>query len=126
MSQKILVVEDENTLSQALNFKLESEGFEVVIAHDGEEGLEMAEKTKPDLVLCDIRMPKMDGCTMLHQIRETEWGKNLPAIMLTNLNDPEKIAEALKHNVFSYLVKSDWDLAQVVEKIKEELANSHR
>ncbi len=124
MSKKILVVEDEPVLSKALDFKLKDEGFEVIVAHDGAEGLELAEKSQPDIILCDIRMPKMDGCSMIRAVRETAWGKNLPAIMLTNINDPAKVAEAMKHNVLSYLVKSDMDLAQVVEKVRDGLTKA--
>ncbi len=126
MEKKILIVEDETTLAQALGFKLKGEGFEAIFAGNGIEGLEVAEKSQPDLILCDISMPQMDGFTMLKTMRGTPWGSKIPVIMLTNLNDSGKIADALSENVFSYLVKSDWDLAQVVEKIKEELANSHR
>jgi len=121
MNKKILIVEDELILLQALSLKLKEENFEVLNAHDGLEGLEMAEKYLPDLILLDIYMPKMDGLTMLEKVRSTPWGKDIPVIILTNSNGKEKLAEALSHWVFRYLVKSDWDLEQIVEKIKEGL-----
>ena len=65
MSQKILIIEDEANLVQALSTKLKTESFEVLVAYDGQAGLETAEKNKPDLILCDLLMPKMDGLTML-------------------------------------------------------------
>jgi len=68
-------------------------------------------------------MPKVDGLTMLNNLREaSEWGKNVPIILLTNLNDPEKVAEAFRDGVFDYLVKTNWKLEDVVKKVKEKIA----
>lgn len=120
MSKKILIIEDDLSLAKALRASLEEEKFEVLEAHDGLEGLASAEKNLPDLILCDISMPKMDGLSMLAALRKTEWGKNLSVIMLTNFSDEEKISLALKHSVFRYLVKSDWDLSQIIEEVKKE------
>ncbi|MCX6797763.1 MAG: response regulator [Candidatus Falkowbacteria bacterium] len=120
MSKKILIIEDDLILAKALRASLEEEKFEVSEAHDGFEGLAAAEKNLPDLILCDISMPKMDGLTMLATMRDTAWGKNLSVIMLTNFSDEEKISVALKHSVFRYLVKSDWDLSQIIAEIKKE------
>ncbi|MFA5163290.1 MAG: response regulator [Patescibacteria group bacterium] len=123
MPKKILIIEDDLSLAKALRASLEEEDFTVFEAHDGFEGLEAAEKNLPDLILCDISMPKMDGLTMLASLRKTEWGKNLSVIMLTNFSDEEKISIALKHSVFRYLVKSDWDLSQIIEEVKKEFNN---
>jgi DNA-binding response OmpR family regulator len=117
----ILIVEDEQTLGRALTAKLESVGFSVLCAHNGEEGLAVAQEKMPDLILADIIMPKMDGLTMLDKMRENEWGKNVPVIMLTNLSSAEDIDEATKNGVHDYLVKSDWTLEDIVAKVKEEL-----
>jgi len=122
MRKKILIVEDDVTLSKAVSYEFEQENFEVFVAYDGEEGLKIAEQNQPDLILCDINMPKMDGLTMLKNLRTTEWGKNTPVMMLTNLSDEQKVMEALSQQAFYYLVKSDWDLSQIVAKVKEKLA----
>lgn len=122
MRKKILIVEDDVTLSKAVSYEFEQENFEVFVAYDGEEGLKIAEQSQPDLILCDINMPKMDGLTMLKNLRTTEWGKNIPVMMLTNLSDEQKVMEALSQQAFYYLVKSDWDLSQIVAKVKEKLA----
>jgi DNA-binding response OmpR family regulator len=122
MTKRILIVEDDIVLAETLSISLVEEQFQVFEAHDGEEGLSLAEEIKPDLILCDINMPKMDGLTMLSKIRETSWGKDLLVIMLTNYSDRQNISEALKHSVFSYLVKSDWDLSQIVDEVKKQLA----
>lgn len=121
MAKKILIVEDDENLAEALSISLEEEGFEVAKAYDGLEGLTLAEKNKPELMLCDINMPKMDGLTMLANMRKTEWGKDIEVIMLTSYSDQQNISEALKHSVFNYLVKSDWDLEQIVEEVKKKL-----
>lgn len=121
MNKRILIVEDNTTLVKALSISLKEEKFEVYEAHNGEEGLASAEKLLPDLILCDINMPKMDGLTMLSRIRGTKWGKNLLFIMLTNYSDQQKISEALSNSVFTYLVKSDWDLSQIVDEVKKNL-----
>lgn len=118
---KILVVEDELILLQALAEKLKSEYYEVVEAHDGQEGLTKALKEHPDLILLDIIMPIMDGMTMLNKLREDEWGRTVPVIILTNLSGGDQVAEALGKGVYHYLIKSDWTLDQLVQKIKERL-----
>lgn len=118
MNKKILIVEDDVTLSEALSMSLKEEKFEVFEAHDGIQGLEMAERILPDLIICDINMPKMDGLTMLSQMRSKKWGKDLSVIMLTNYSDQKKISAALESSIFNYLVKSDWDLSQIVEQVK--------
>lgn len=117
----ILIVEDEVALREALKDKLEREGFMTAEAKNGEEGLQICESVKPDLVLLDIIMPIKDGITMLKELRETGWGKNVPVILLTNLSDNEKVAEALASGSHDYLVKSDWKLEDVVERIRERL-----
>ncbi|HNX11204.1 MAG TPA: response regulator, partial [bacterium] len=80
MRKKILIVEDDITLAKAISYEFEQENFEVCTAYDGEEGLKTAEQNLPDLMLVDINMPKMDGLTMLKNMRTTEWGKNIPVM----------------------------------------------
>lgn len=121
-SKTILIVEDEIPMLNALCDKLTREGFIMLQARDGVEGLGAALKNHPDLILLDIIMPKMDGMEMLNKLRGDEaWGKNVPVILLTNLNEPGKVADALAHDVHEYLVKSDWTLENIIKKIKERL-----
>jgi len=122
MKKKILIVEDESSLLSALVEKLTKEGFETLEAKNGEEGLVMAKKEKPDLILLDIVMPVMDGITMLKQMRNSDWGKEIPVIMLTNLSEDDKVDESLENGAFEYLVKSDWKLEDVVKKIRIRLS----
>lgn len=121
--KKILIVEDEIDLREALSDKLGREGFDPRGATNGKEGLELALKEHPDLILLDIVMPVMDGMTMFSELRKDEWGKNVPVILLTNLSaTEEKIIKAMVENKPSYyLVKSDWKIGDVVKKINETL-----
>lgn len=119
--KKILIVEDEQVLKITLKKKFLKDGFDIVEASDGEEGLEVAEKEKPDLILLDIVMPKMDGMTMLRKLRQRKFGKEMPVILLTNLADTDEVNRAMELNVFDYLVKSNWDIEDVIGKVKVKL-----
>lgn len=110
------VVEDEMSLRGALKEKLQKEGFEVVEASDGEEGLKLAIEKQPDCILLDILMPKMDGMTMLNRLRSIKEGKNIPVFVLTNVN-----STVMDNRDFEYLIKSDWKIEDIVEKIKAKL-----
>lgn len=122
---KILIIEDEGIILKAYAEKLRYEGFFVITAKNGQEGLGLALSEKPDLILLDILMPIMDGLTMMDKLREkNSYGKSVPIILLTNLSAGEEkiIASITKNEPAYYLIKSNWDLNQVVEKIKERLA----
>ncbi len=120
---KILVVEDEASLLRALSDKLTREGFAALEAKNGAEGLEVAWREHPDLILLDIIMPVMDGWTMFQKLRQNDWGKTVPVIVLTNLsadNDDQKARVANLEPAY-FLVKSDWKIEDLVVKIKEVL-----
>lgn len=117
----MLIVEDEKPLLKALTEKFAHQGFRVLTAENGEKGLSLALENHPEIILLDIVMPKMDGITVVKKLREDEKCKNIPVILLTNLYDNEKLAEAGKYGVFDYLIKSDWKLEDVVKKVKEKL-----
>lgn len=121
-NKKILIVEDEKPIRDALCAELAGKNFEALEAKDGEEGLATALSEHPDLILLDIIMPVMDGMTMLKKLREDAWGKSVKVLMLTNLSDNEKIAEALEQGSYEYFVKSNWAIGALVEKIKQQLS----
>jgi two-component system, OmpR family, alkaline phosphatase synthesis response regulator PhoP len=123
IDKKVLVIEDEEPMLNALVKKFENEGFNVFKAHDGEEGLDLALKEKPDVMMVDIIMPKIDGITLVKRARIEggEWGKDVKIIMLTNLSDPESVSEAANYGVFDFLVKTDWRLDDVVKLVKQKL-----
>jgi len=119
MSKKILIVEDELPLLSSLKDKFRSEGFIVFGAKDGQEGLELAKKEKPDLVLIDILLPKLDGISMAKEINRLKLGTLM--IFLTNLSDLEHISEAIAIDTTDYFIKSDWNIDDIVERVKLKL-----
>ncbi|OGY83161.1 MAG: hypothetical protein A2898_02200 [Candidatus Kerfeldbacteria bacterium RIFCSPLOWO2_01_FULL_48_11] len=119
--KKVLIVEDERPLLEVLTDKFELEGFKVHTATDGEAGLKEAIQHHPDIILLDIVMPKMDGLTMLNELRKNVWGKTANVIMLTNLSDWKSTDKAIIQDVHEYMVKSDWKIEDVVKKVKSKL-----
>ena len=115
------IVEDEAALSNALCDKFEREHFEVLKAKNGEEGLSIALRERPDIILLDIMLPVMDGITMLHKLREDEWGKKAHVVVLTNVSDMSGIARAIENGAFEYYVKSDTQIENIVESVKRTL-----
>ena len=115
----ILIVEDDPVLSRMYGEKFNFEGFDVVIAKDGEEGLEIALGKEIDLILLDIMLPKISGVDLLEKMRKDSKGKNIPVIALTNLADDKERGRALKLGVKEYLVKAMQTPDQVVEKVKK-------
>jgi two-component system OmpR family response regulator len=122
--KKVLVVDDEKDLRDAMVTALSYEGFEVSSAADGVEGFTMAHEVRPDIILLDIVMPKRDGIETLRALRAEEWGKKVPVIVMTVLDDMEKIAEAIEAGAQEYVVKSEVALGAIVTKVKNRLARS--
>ena len=118
---KILIIEDEFSLRHALLDRFQKEGFDVSLAENGEEGLEVAEKLRPDVILLDILMPKKNGIEMLRELRDADWGKDIYVIILTNAGDDGHVAEAMMLGTHDYFVKADLKLEDIVEKVKEGL-----
>lgn len=118
---RLLVVEDDAPLRNALTDKFRREGFSVEAAENGELGLAVIRANVPDCVLLDVRMPKMNGFDLLHNVRAMPSGKELPVILLTNVSEIEQVSEALTLGVQDYLIKSSWRLDDIVQKVKEKL-----
>ena len=118
-NKKILIAEDESAMRNALTDEFERQGCAVLKAENGEVALDLADKEKPDVILLDILMPKINGMEVLDKIRKgSDWGKKVPIIMLTNLEADEKIMNGVAEDEPSYyLVKSDWKLYDIVEKV---------
>lgn len=116
---KILIIEDDNFISDMYRMKLESEGFNVRIAEDGQKGLEEVNKEKPDLVLLDVVMPRMDGFGVLQTIKEDPEVQSVPVVLLTNLGQKESVEKGLKLGALDYIIKAHFTPAEVVEKVKE-------
>lgn len=120
--KKVLVVEDDANLRKILTSKLSASEFDVLEGENGEEGLARAKESHPDIILLDLRMPKMDGVTMLQFLRQDEWGKTATVVVLTNFNDEENIAATQKFNVRDFWVKADMSVMTIVEKVKSILS----
>lgn len=120
---KILIIEDEQIMLKSLIDRFASEHFEILTARDGEYGLELALSEKPDIILLDIVLPKMDGMTMMDKLRKSNSSaKDTPIILLTNLNADEKIMQGIvQDNPAYFLVKTEWTMDDIVEKVKSEL-----
>jgi DNA-binding response OmpR family regulator len=120
-AKKILIVDDEPVLADLLRAKLSQKGFNVIEAHDGEEGLNMALQEHPDFILLDVVMPKVDGLTMLKKLREDQWGSVVPVLILSNLNTTEAVKNSQSGGAFDYLVKIDYTLEELAEIVKKKL-----
>lgn len=118
---KILIVEDDTVISAMYKSKFEADGFEILIAADGADGLELAKKEKPNIIMMDIIMPRMDGFSVLTKLKKIGQTKNIPVIMLTNLGTDEDKDKAKDLGVVDYLVKAQLTPAQISEKIKKYL-----
>jgi DNA-binding response OmpR family regulator len=119
--KRVLIIEDEVQQMEALRIKFMREGFGVIEAINGVDGLATALREHPDIILLDIILPKMDGMTMLKKLREDEWGKTSKVVILTNLSDDERVLEAARQGTHEYLVKADWRIDDVVRKVRERL-----
>ena len=119
--KKVLVVEDDIILASTIADNLTQASFDAIRASDGEEGLALALEKKPDLILLDIILPKMDGITLLKKLRQDAWGKSVPVVVLTNLNSAKDIAEAVEW-AQDYLVKSDGKIEDVIKRVKDRLS----
>jgi DNA-binding response OmpR family regulator len=115
----VLIVEDEADLREAIMTALTYEGFNVLSAENGEMGLAIARTQKPNLILLDLMMPKMDGLTMLKHLRSDERGKDVKVIVMTALDDFERIAEVVEAGGDEYIVKTSITLSGIIEKVKE-------
>ncbi len=118
---KIAIVEDDQVIAQMYRMKFESEGFEVQIAENGKLGVELAEQMKPDMILLDLKMPEMSGEDALKAIRTSDWGKQIPVIILTNLGEEEAPKSLQTLGVHSYIVKAELTPRQVTERVKQAL-----
>jgi len=124
MAKSVLIVEDEGAMQRALKNKLENAGYSVMTAADGTEALEQMRSGKPDLVLLDLIMPKLDGISVLREVKADEALKAIPVIILTNLSSGDKVAEAMQLGTFDFLVKANYSLDDVLGKVQERIGDA--
>lgn len=119
--KKILFIEDEQALQQTMGDLLKGVGYEVVGAIDGETGLAMTKTENPDLILLDLILPKLHGFDVLKQIKGNPETRDIPLIVLTNLEGVGDVEKALELGATTYLVKANYSLDEVLDKVKKAL-----
>lgn len=119
---KILLVEDEPTEARLYQNLLTAEGFTVVSIDNAQDCRQKVVEEKPDLVLMDVMMPKMNGFEALDVLQFDSTTKATPVIMLTNLSDPRYEEEALRHGAVKFLIKSQTENKQLISTIKDVIA----
>jgi len=121
MAKKILFIEDDTTLQESLGQVLKGAGFEVFHALNGEDGLKLAGEERPDVILLDLILPKINGFDVLKELKGSDNTKHIPVIVLTNLESPEDIQKALFSGASTYLLKASYELEDVLAKVKKAL-----
>ncbi len=119
MAKKILIVEDEAFIAEMYKIKFESDDYEVILAHDGNEGVELAYEFLPDLILLDLMMPHKDGYQTLREIRAGEKTKALRVFILSNLGQKEEIDKGMELGADGFFVKAHLTPTQLLEKVNE-------
>jgi CheY-like chemotaxis protein len=121
MPKKILIVEDEELMIDILQRKLTKEGYEISVARDGEEGLKVMKEMepKPDLILLDIVMPKMGGFEVMEEMKKDPELEKIPVIVISNSGQPVELDKAKKLGAKDWLIKTEFDPKEVLEKIKK-------
>ena len=119
MSKKILFIEDESALQRALTQVLTEEGYQMLSALDGEIGLSLARKEMPDLILLDIVLPRKNGWQVLEELKRDPATRDIKVVVLSNLEGNEDIERALNAGATTYLVKTNYQLDEVAEKVKQ-------
>lgn len=110
MSKKILIVEDEDIIAKVLSIRLENQGYKTVLAYDGEEGFKKAKSEKPDLIIIDIGLPKLDGNTLCELIKKHKYLQNIPVIMLTGKKLVGDMETAFNSGADAYINKPyNWE-----------------
>jgi len=118
MAKTILIIEDDKFLRELISRKLTGEGFDVLEAVDGEDGIKKIKEGKPDLVLLDLILPGIDGFEVLAKLRDDAEISSIPVIILSNLGQREEVEKGLKLGAIDYLIKAHFTPGEIIEKIK--------
>jgi len=119
--KKILIVEDEKILAEMYRNKFIEAGFEVSSTFEAEEGLKLAKKEKPDLIVLDILLPRENGVYFLTELKNDLEISSIPVVVFSNFDDPETKRTALRLGVKDYLIKTNYTPKEIVAKIKNYL-----
>lgn len=121
MLKKILIIEDEEILLELLQRKLKQKGYEVSVAKNGEEGLRMIGRIKPDLVLLDIVLPKMGGFEVMEEMAKDGEIKEIPVVVISNSGQPVEIDRAQALGAKDWLIKTEFDPQEVIDKVVKQI-----
>ncbi len=121
---KLLIVEDDEFLVDLLLEGFSDQKIEIEVAYDGEKALEKVKEVKPDLILLDILLPKIDGFEVLKRLKEDKSTAKIPVVILSNLGQKEEIQRGYKLGAVDFLVKASFSLEEVVKKVKKYLSTS--
>ena len=117
--KKILIIEDDVFLSNIYSKKFESEGYKVFFALDGKKGLNLIKQKNPNIILLDLMLPSMTGFEILEAMAKDQEIKNIPVILLTNINDQDEINRGYDFGVKDYVIKTFFTPSEVVEKVNK-------
>lgn len=122
MKKKILIIEDDKALADMYKIELERRGFQVVTTPEGEEGVTIAKNEKPDLIVLDLLLPRMNGTDVLKVLKNDQTTKAIPVFILTNYDTPEEQEEEIKIGAEKYILKTNITPQQIGEMIEARLA----
>ena len=114
----ILIVEDDKYLSKAYAIKIKNAGFDILMTDNGSDGLSVAKDKKPDLIVLDLLLPRIDGFEFLKRIKADQELKNIPVITISVLGQKTDQEKALSLGAEAYFIKTDYKLEEIIEKIK--------
>ena len=120
-AKKILLIEDEKVITELLSDRILREGYEVIVADNGEDGLRKIKENKPDLILLDIIMPKMDGFEVMEEKNKDPELRNIPVVIVSNSGQPVELDRAKELGAKDWLIKTEFDPQEVIEKIKKQI-----
>ena len=121
--KKILIIEDQEILADLLQKKLTMSGYQVSLAPDGEKGLGLMRQLRPDLVLLDILMPKIDGLEVLAAVQKDGDLNKIPVIVISNSGQPAEIEKIKKLGAKDWLVKTDFNIQEIIQKVKKQIGD---
>ena len=119
--KRMEIINDSFFMIGLLQRKLTQEGYEVLVARDGEEGLKVMKELKPDLILLDIIMPKIGGLEVMEEMQKDKELKKIPVIIISNSGQPVEIDKAKKLGARDWLIKTEFDPKEVIEKVKKQI-----
>jgi DNA-binding response OmpR family regulator len=122
--KKILVIDDDQFFAKTLEAALPAGKYSLISAEDGEMGLEKLQNEKPDLIILDLMMPKLDGTAFLKKLQESKDLPKVPVLVSSNLSSVKKISDVMSMGAVGYVIKSDESLQSIVQDIERVLGET--